>query len=330
MNNKQKKAMWWMLVISILLISIVLFFLFKDEFKDGKNGNKESKKETLSQADINSIYHNGEEYVYNARIKNILFLGIDNNEEISINDILGQSGQADSIMILSMDMEHNTTRILQVSRNTMTEIDLYDNNGNLYATETAQIATQYAYGNGANTSCWATKRTVSELLKDLPIHGYFALDISGVSIVNDLLGGVTITIPEDYTEIDPAFEKGKTITLNGKQAEKYIRYRDKYLIGGNDLRMQRQAQYIPALFNSLQKISDESDEKLEKKFESVMDYMVTDLTAEELVELLRMDWEMEDIVSVPGESVKGEKYEEFYVNEEELENLLIKLFYKLK
>ena len=212
----------------------------------------------------------------------------------------------------------------------MTDIDLYDKNGNYYTSVKAQLATQYAYGNGADTSCWATKRTVSELLNDLPIAGYFALDISGVSIINDLLGGVTITIPEDYTEIDPAFVKGATITLNGEQAEKYVRYRDPDMIGGNDLRMQRQAQYIPALLNSLRKISGKSEEELNFIIDAVAKYMVTDLSADELKVMLKMDWDMESIETVPGESKKGEKYEEFYVDEENLQKILIKTFYKQK
>ena len=58
--------------------------------------------------------------------------------------------------------------------------------------------------------------------------------------------------------------------------------------------------------------------------------MVTDLSAEELKVMLKMDWEMESIETVPGESKKGEKYEEFYVDEENLQKILIKTFYKQK
>ena len=322
--------MFLMVAISLILLLLGIGHLWMINREEEKNRNTEQNTETLSQADKNIIYHNGEAYVYNKNIKNILFLGIDKGEEITLNDMIGKSGQSDTILLLSIDNEKNTTSILQISRNTMTDIDLYDKNGNYFTSIKAQLATQYAYGNGADTSCWATKRTVSELLNDLPITGYFALDISGVSIINDMIGGVTITIPEDYTFIDPAFVKGETITLNGEQAEKYVRYRDPDMIGGNDLRMQRQAQYIPALLSSLRKISNKSDDELNLMMEAISKYAVTDLSADDLMVMLKMDWNMENIETVPGESKKGEVYEEFYVDEEELQNILIKMFYKLK
>ena len=298
--------------------------------KQSAESNTEPNTEVLSQEDKNTIYYDGEAYVYDNNKKNILFLGIDKDEEITLNDEIGKSGQADTIMLLSIDRKTNTTNILQISRNAMTDIDLFDKNGNYYTSIKAQLATQYAYGNGADTSCWATKRTVSELLNNLPIAGYFALDISGVSIINDMIGGVTITIPEDYTEIDPTFVKGAKITLSGEQAEKYVRYRDPDMIGGNDLRMQRQAQYIPALLTSLRKISEKSEEELNYMIDTISKYMVTDLSAEELKVMLKMNWSMEGIETVPGESKKGEKYEEFYVDEENLQKILIKTFYKQK
>ena len=330
MNNKQKKAMFGMVAIVLLLLLIGIGYLWDIVRKQEENKNTEPNTEVLSQADKNSIYHDGKEYVYNKNVKNILFLGIDKGEEITLNETLGKGGQADTIMLFSIDRENQTTRILQISRNAMTDIDLYDKNGNYYTSIKAQLATQYAYGNGADTSCWATKRTVSELLNNLPIAGYFALDISGVSVINDMIGGVTITIPEDYTEIDPAFVKGATITLNGKQAEKYVRYRDPNMIGGNDLRMQRQAQYIPALLDSLSKISEKTDEELNLMMDAISKYMVTDLSADDLKVMLKSEINMENIETVPGESKKGEIYEEFYVDEENLQKILIKMFYKQK
>ena len=85
----------------------------------------------------------------------------------------------------------------------MTDIDIYDANGNYYTSVNAQLATQYAYGNAEQSSCWAKKKTVSELLFDLPIDGYVSLNIDAISTMNDAVGGVEITIPEDYTVIDP-------------------------------------------------------------------------------------------------------------------------------
>lgn len=328
MNNKQKKALWWMSSILVIILLAILGTTLYKQFEEKKEEEKEPTH--ISQANKNAVYFNGEPYVYNTNIKNILFLGVDNDKEITLQNQIGKSGQADTIIIVSIDKEKKTTELMQISRNAMTEVDLYDKNGNYYSSINAQIATQYAYGNGANTSCWAMKRTVSELLQDLPISGYFALDIAAVTIANDMLGGVTITIPEDYTEIDPAFQKGATITLNGEQAEKYVRYRNLSETGSNNERMQRQAQYISALLDTFQAKEGYTDEKLEALYDAIASYAVTDLSAEEMKELLNTQWNTDEVTYLPGETKQGEEYEEFHVNQEKLKEILIKRFYKQK
>ena len=132
MNSKQKKAMFGMIAIVLLLLLIGIAYLWDIVRKQEENKNSEQNTEVLSQADKNSIYHDGKEYVYNKNVKNILFLGIDKGEEITLNETLGKGGQADTIMLFSIDKENQTTRILQISRNAMTDIDLYDKNGNYY------------------------------------------------------------------------------------------------------------------------------------------------------------------------------------------------------
>ena len=108
----------------------------------------------------------------------------------------------------------------------MADVKIYGIDGDYMATETAQIATQYAYGDGEKRSCQLTREAVSNLLYDIPIHDYLSLNMSGIVPIVDQIGGVTMTVPEDYTAIDPVFVQGSTITLNGELTEKYIRSRD--------------------------------------------------------------------------------------------------------
>jgi anionic cell wall polymer biosynthesis LytR-Cps2A-Psr (LCP) family protein len=171
---------------------------------------------------------------------------------------------------------------------------------------------------------------VEELLYKLPISGYFALDISAVSKVNDMLGGVTITIPEDYTMIDPAFVKGDTITLTGEQAEKYVRYRDQSTLGSNDERMQRQVQYIPALLEAFRSKLGDSQGSLEDFLAEISPYMVTNLDIYTMEDMFRQEWKIGETVYVPGKTTMGEQYEEFHVDEKELKKILIEIYYLQK
>ncbi len=80
----------------------------------------------------------------------------------------------------------------------------------------------------------------------IPIDHYVALDMEGMALLNDALGGVTVTLQEDFSMFDPAMTQGATITLQGKQAEYYLRGRMTVGDGTNAARMSRQAAFIEA------------------------------------------------------------------------------------
>ena len=334
MKSKEKKRLVVILavVILLLLIAAVALYVVKNNSraKAVTENMKKSTAASVSQAGDDTITYDGQKYVYNKKLTNILFMGVDKKETVTLKDTPGVAGQADCIMIISLDKESQTARILQVSRDSMTDIDIYDANGNYYTSVNAQLATQYAYGNAEQSSCWAMKKTVSELLFDLPIDGYVSLNIDAISTMNDAVGGVEITIPEDYTVIDPAFVKGETVKLTGAQAEKYVRYRDIDQQGSNNGRMQRQVQYIPALISALRNKVDAAGDYYEAFYPVIKPYLVTDLSADQINNLARYQLDDSGTEYVPGEAVAGEEHEEFHVDDEKLQKILIEMFYKLR
>ena len=286
--------------------------------------------DNLSQSSISEITYDGKQYRYNHNLINILYLGIDNNDVIRNDMMPGNAGQTDCIMILSLNKETKQAKILQIPRDTMTEIDIYNRSGEAFKTVTEQIATQYAYCTGGTNSCWAAKKTISEMLYDLPIDGYLAMDMASISLVNDAIGGVTLKIPKDYTMIDPEFQEGVTLTLKGEQAYDYVHWRDTNASFSNNDRMERQVQYIPAMIDTIR-----NNAELEKNYYDVIyplveKYITTDLQENEINELAQYELAVSDIQRLPGEGKKGEIYEEFYLDDEELQKMLIETFYILK
>lgn len=58
------------------------------------------------------------------------------------------------------------------------------------------------------------EQAVSELFYGLPIHGYCALSMNSIASLNDTVGGVTVTVPEDLAVMQPKlFTAGDTVTL---------------------------------------------------------------------------------------------------------------------
>lgn len=330
------------IVALLLLVILIVSVLEKKEKNEKKENPAGQESESVASADTasagtadrstadwgNKVYYNGQTYAYNYDLLNILFLGVDKKDALVEHSNPGTAGQTDSIMLISLNTVSKEVNILQISRDTMTAVEKYDSLGQPMGKETEQIALQFAYGNGKEFSGIITRDTVSNLLFGAPIDNYLAIDIAGIKALNNAIGGVEITIPEDYTAIDPAFEKGKTLKLSGEQAEKYVRYRDTSVTGSNNGRMERQAQFIPALIDGLRKNMGNNTDFYEHFFPVVKDYMVTDLSAQRINSLGEYELDTNNIYVVPGEVVAGAEHDEFYVNDDELQEILIKMLYK--
>lgn len=324
-NNQRSKKRVLLLALAILLFvgaAVLIWQIFMAE-------PEEDWDDSLSQSSIGQITYDGKQYRYNTDLTNILFLGIDNSSGMKDDNMPSEAGQSDCIILLTLDKAKKEARILQIPRDTMTEVDVYNLGGYLFSTLQAQIATQYAYHIGGTSSCMATKKTVSELLYDLPIDGYLAMDYTNIATVNDAVGGVEITIPQDYTMINPAFQKGTTLTLMGEQAHDYVRWRDINQSFSLYDRMDRQVQYILAMLDTLQKNVKE-DNDYGRLYSIVEKNMVTNLDESQIEKLLEYELDTKNIEILPGEAQKGEIYEEFYVNEEKLQKMLIEMFYILE
>lgn len=106
-----------------------------------------------------TITSNGtERNIYNTALTNILFLGIDTEDPIENTYAPGDAGQADCIMLLSLNDETQEATIIQINRNTMTALDVYDRSGNYLKTLDGQLCLQYAYSIGGTSSSWAMKK----------------------------------------------------------------------------------------------------------------------------------------------------------------------------
>lgn len=292
-----------------------------------EQSKQQYNKDNTESGDSSYITYKDKKYRYNTNLRTLLFLGVDKNEEVSVKEVTGRSGQSDCLILLVLDQEKKTTTLLEISRDSMTDVKIYGIDGDYLTTEKAQIATQYAYGEGEKRSCMLAKNAVSNLLYDIPVHDYLALNMAGIAPIVDSIGGVEITVTQDYTEIDPAFTEGSTITLNGEQAEKYVRSRDITVTGSNNSRMERQTQFIQALLSKVQESEDQGDSMLQSFWTAGESYMTTNLDTN-VVEKISSYIIEPEILSVPGKVVAGEEHDEFYVDDDELQKMIVDVFYE--
>lgn len=319
---REDKTKWIVFGSIVLLLCGILFFIIG--FWDS---SLEEQEGSVSQSELHTIEYEGKTYRYNNNLTNILFLGIDNDSKMEEYDAPRNSGQSDCIMLLTLNKETKECQILQIPRDTMVDVDLFDMSGNYYNSVNRQIATQFAYGFGGKDSCWITQKKVSELLNDLQIDAYIGMDMASISMIVDAIGGVSITIPEDYTQIDLAFQKGATVVLDGNLAERYVRGRQTDVMFSNNQRMERQLQFIPAFIDSVKAKVGENVNYYEWLYPVVEDYVVTNMSESQMNELSEYQLAESKVQTLPGEGKMGKTYEEFHVDLEKLDKMLIEMFY---
>ena len=193
------------------------------------------------------VTYKGHRYVRNDSIISILCLGVDRDEKMEAKAetlVAGEQGQADTIFVAALDSGTGELTLINISRDSMVDVDLYNTEGEYAGVEEMQICLAYGYGDGRAKSCENTARSVSRLLYGIPMDAYASLDIPAISVLNDAVGGVPVTVLEDLSSRDGALVKGAHLILNGEQARIYVRSRDHQSTEANNSRMQRQRQYL--------------------------------------------------------------------------------------
>lgn len=291
-------------------------------------------EERKPEAGPGQCYYEGKLYQYNSEIINILCMGIDKKaEEIDkVDDNSGQSGQADAIFIVSLNPSTKKTKIISIPRDTMTMIDHYDYSGKYTGRDKNHLGLAYSYGDGKEKSCQLLQEAVSNLMYQLPIHSYCALNLNALSKLNDAVGGVTVTIPQSFAEIEPSFQAGEKVTLKGSEATLYIQKRDMKNLNGNDERIKRQKQYLVEFFKTAKSAISKNPGLPVNMYQDLTDQMVSDLGINQAVYLIGLlmgsDFNINDMVNLPGKTVKGTYYAEYHVDEDALYEMLINFFYE--
>ncbi len=277
--------------------------------------------------------YNGTEYVPKENISTFLILGLDKYErDESVLDSYNNDKQADFLMLFVFDNDARTFSAIHVNRDTMANVNVLGVAGNQIDTVRKQIALAHTYGNGKDVSCRNTADAVSDLLLNVKVEHYISLTMDSVPVFNDLVGGVEVTVLEDFTGIDDSLVKGERVTLMGEQALNYVRTRYGLEDSTNSTRMERQRQYINAFYNKFLQCVAADEEFIINASLKMSDYLVSDRSVTQLQYLVKKfeEYRFSGIRTIEGESKMGEKFIEFYPNETSVKRIISELFYKPK
>ena len=147
-------------------------------------------------------------------------MGIDRDSEVEAEGSLSRGGQADFQRLIVIDSKDKTVRQLKIDRDTMAEVTVLGMLGNPVGTTQMQISLAHGFGDGKGGKCMAMPvMQCPACCEGENIDFYLAMSLDGISVLNDLAGGVTVTLEDDFSAADPAMTRGTTLTLHGDQAE---------------------------------------------------------------------------------------------------------------
>ncbi len=265
------------------------------------------------------VFYNGQGYLYNENLINILCIGVDKYNYKDQRD-----RQADAIYLLSLDTEADKLNVLAISRNTLADIDIYDMNNEFMATERAQICLSYVYGNNDKKSTLLTCKAVSRFLYNIPINAYYTVFMDSIGEIVDSVGGVEVVMPDDMSDANPYWTKGRKIKLDGDNALKFVQYRGET----HAPRLEHQKLFINSFVNAAKTAFKKDITLPVKVFDKLSENSVTDIDASQVSylakEMLNASYEMNSISGVNG--FDG-KYETFEADENALYEMALNLFY---
>ena len=279
-----------------------------------------------------TLEKDGETYQYRRGLTTILLMGIAtrlgyDDERVGYRN----GGQADFLRLLVIDPTADTLTQIGIDRDTMTPITILGVLGDRSGVRTAQVSLSHGFGDGGAQSCEFTVDAVSNLLLGTQIDFYIALDLDGISVLNDLVGGVEVTLEDDFSALDPTMTKGTTLTLHGDQAEYYVRSRMNIGIGTNEARMARQESYIAALSALTDERVHGNKDFVGELYDALEPYLTTNMTRGRLINeaWAARDHARGETVSLAGtHQVGSDGFMQFYIDETALEQTVLSQFYE--
>lgn len=274
-----------------------------------------------------------QDYQIKENLEFILVMGVDNQENLGEADTYVNYSQADVLYVYALDHKNKTYQALQINRETMADVQVYTTEGEKFYKDKMQICLAHSYGKNDRERCLNTVDAVSGLLFDVPISHYVSLNMGAIPVLNDQVGGVTVTVPAGMESLDPAFVEGAQVTLHGKQTELFVRARMQLNNDANTFRMERQEIFMKA-WKEQARAKLEADPNLSvNMLLALSNYMYSDMSANSLADLANKLKDYKDLgtLTTKGETIEegpGHIFREFNVDKEDLQKKIIEMGYE--
>ena len=326
-NLKKKKVLKAIMIVLIIILVFSVLFLCLYMW-DKTQGEYPDSGFSLES----TIEYDGQEYVLKKGIETFLILGLDKFEEQNDSSAFTNDKQADFVMLFVIDNNSKSCTLLHINRDTMVDMNVLGLAGEKVGSVNQQLALAHTYGSGDKVSCRNVADAVSKLLLNAKINNYVSITMDAVPLYNDLVGGVELTVLDDFTGIDETLVKGQKVKLTGEQALKYVQSRKGIADSSNESRMARQKQYLEALYAQTNDCIKTNDKFVVDASLKLSEYMVSNCSLTQFQNIFEKvsKYDFTEIKYLDGEMKAGERFMEFYPSEESVKKQVVDLFYTEK
>jgi cell envelope-related function transcriptional attenuator common domain len=273
---KHKKLKITLIILGVLIVLGVSSFVAIRTYIKGKinNMNHVSIPSDNESLGIDSNAYN----TTDNSVTNILLLGTDTR------DAKDDSGNSDTIMVLTVDKKNNKLKITSIMRDSIVDVE---GHGKRKITETHNIGGPLE-----------TLKTINQNY-NLNIKDYVQVDFIGLSKIIDNLGGIQVNLTKDEVsmkdyainyyireisniqKITPQYVKKSGLqNLNGIQAVSYARIR--YVGNGDFQRTERQRTVLSAV---VKKLSTKNITDIGSVADTITPYVETTLKSDDIISM---------------------------------------------
>lgn len=316
--------------VSVLLLALIVVILYSG-LHILESTVLQKAEEPVQVGSTKTITRNGIDYFPRQDVTIMMVLGIDQFGPVESSHYYRNNGSADSIMLLVFDETARDCTVLYLNRDTMLNMDVLGVRGEYAGTTFGQLALAHTYGTGLEDSCQNVKNTLMNYIHGLTIDYYVAMNMDAIPILNDAVGGVTVTVEDDFSKVNPSITMGE-VTLQGDQVIDYVRTRKDVGDQKNVTRMERQKEYVDGFLKKLVEIERGDLDFIVRLYDQVAPYIVTDCSVTTLSNILDRyaQFDLKEVVTPEGENRIEDGHYAFYVDEEKLDELIVRLIYSPK
>lgn len=334
-EKRQKLVILLLILVGIVMVGLLMYVLGNRLESTEKDPLAIQQQTQLSSPQVNeqsTLEYRGVQYQLRKNLMSILLIGVRKTEEADAPDNTFHSEQqADFLSLLVFDDQDDTIKRIDIDRDTMTDISMLGSQGKPNTTRNAQISVVYGFGSDEEQAARLTVKAVSNLLRGLKIRDYVTFSMNGIAAMNDLVGGVEVTIEEDLTDIDPAFVKGEQVILQGVQADRLIHARKNENDDAELQRMRRLNAFFSSLTGAVLQKMQANPAFAYHMLNNLKPYMTSSLRISELAYIIyksRGYTRSESFIITGERKVNASNIMEYYPDDDSIMKALIGVFYK--